>query len=125
VPRQHWWGQKLGNLSRAGTTTCAPLNCRGLIEARDSGDSIHCAGPVDGPCTPLFDSVNSIEGKYRPYLVQLPATPSPSKDAAAAAAAGTVLAGLDQLGEVRQRTGQTVDLVDDNDVDLAITAVPS
>jgi hypothetical protein len=26
---------------------------------------------------------------------------------------------IDQLGEIRQRAGQAVDLVDDNDVDLA------
>jgi hypothetical protein len=45
----------------------------------------------------MFDAVNSIEHKYRPYLVQLPATPSASKDAAAAAAAGTVLAGINPL----------------------------
>jgi hypothetical protein len=42
----------------------------------------------------MFDAVNSIERKYRPYLVQLPASPTASKDAAAAAAAGTVLAGI-------------------------------
>jgi hypothetical protein len=42
----------------------------------------------------MFDAVNSIERKYRPYLVQLPASPSASKEAAAAAAAGTVLAGI-------------------------------
>jgi hypothetical protein len=42
----------------------------------------------------MFDAVNSIERKYRPYLVQLPATPGASKDAAAAAAAGSVLAGI-------------------------------
>jgi hypothetical protein len=42
----------------------------------------------------MFDAVNSIERKYRPYLVQLPAAPTASKDAAAAAAAGTVLAGI-------------------------------
>jgi hypothetical protein len=35
----------------------------------------------------MFDVVNSIERKYRPYLVQIPATPSASNDAAAAAAA--------------------------------------
>jgi PAP2 superfamily len=40
----------------------------------------------------MFDAVNSIERKYRPYLVQLPAAPTASKEAAAAAAAGTVLA---------------------------------
>ena len=42
----------------------------------------------------MFDAVNSIERRYRPYLVQLPAASTASKEAAAAAAAGTVLAGL-------------------------------
>jgi hypothetical protein len=42
----------------------------------------------------MFDAVNSIEPRYRPYLVQLPAASTASKEAAAAAAAGTVLAGL-------------------------------
>jgi hypothetical protein len=42
----------------------------------------------------MFDAVNSIERKYRPYLVQLPTSATASKDAAAAAAAGTVLAGI-------------------------------
>jgi len=40
----------------------------------------------------MFDSVNSIERRYRPYLVQLPADPATSKEAAAAAAAAAVLA---------------------------------
>src|SRR5215475_9234817 len=44
----------------------------------------------------MFDAVNSIERKYRPYLVQLPASPTASKDAAAATAAATVLAGVDR-----------------------------
>ena len=43
----------------------------------------------------MFDAVNSIEQRYRPYLVQLPATPNTSKEAAAAAAAATVLASID------------------------------
>lgn len=43
----------------------------------------------------MFDAVNSIDLKYRPYLVQLSAVPTASKEAAAAAAAGTVLAGVD------------------------------
>ena len=43
----------------------------------------------------MFDAVNSIERRYRPYLVQLPADPTTSKDAAAAAAAATVLATID------------------------------
>jgi hypothetical protein len=42
----------------------------------------------------MFDAINSIERRYRPYLVQLPADASTSKDAAAAAAAGAVLEGL-------------------------------
>jgi hypothetical protein len=37
----------------------------------------------------MFDAVNSIERKYRPYLVQLPASATTSKDAAAAAAAAS------------------------------------
>jgi hypothetical protein len=45
--------------------------------------------------TAMFDTVNSIERRYQPYLVQLPADPNTSKDAAAAAAAATVLATID------------------------------
>src|SRR5499427_6715391 len=48
---------------------------------------VHCA---------MFDAVNSIERRYRPYLVQLAAEPTTSKGAAAAAAAATVLATIDQ-----------------------------
>src|SRR6266481_1823019 len=43
----------------------------------------------------MFDAVNSIDRRYRPYLVQLPADPAVSKEAAAAAAAATVLATID------------------------------
>jgi hypothetical protein len=39
----------------------------------------------------MFDAVNSIERRYRPYLTQLNAAPTTSKEAAAAVAAGTVL----------------------------------
>src|SRR3954447_6693633 len=42
----------------------------------------------------MFDAVNSIERRYRPHLVQLPAAATASKEAAAAAAAGMVLVGL-------------------------------
>jgi hypothetical protein len=42
----------------------------------------------------MFDAVNSIERRYRPYLTQLPAAPTTLREAAAAAAAGTVLIGL-------------------------------
>src|SRR5262245_30881197 len=40
----------------------------------------------------MFDAVNSIERGYRPYLVQLPADPATSREAAAASAAAAVLA---------------------------------
>jgi hypothetical protein len=43
----------------------------------------------------MFDAVNSIERRYRPYLVELKAEPTTSKEAAAAAAAATVLATID------------------------------
>jgi PAP2 superfamily len=42
----------------------------------------------------MFDAVNSIEPRYRPYRLQFPAAKGTSKEAAAAAAAATVLAGL-------------------------------
>jgi hypothetical protein len=42
----------------------------------------------------MFDAVNAIERRYRPYLVQLPASPGASREAAAAAAAGAVMIGL-------------------------------
>jgi hypothetical protein len=44
--------------------------------------------------TAMFDAINSIERRYQPYLIQAPAAPTASKEAAAATAAGTVLAGL-------------------------------
>jgi PAP2 superfamily len=43
----------------------------------------------------MFDAVNSIDRHHRPYLVQLPADPTTSKEAAAAAAAAAVLASID------------------------------
>jgi hypothetical protein len=43
----------------------------------------------------MFDAVNSIERRYRPYIVQLPAAPATSKEAAAAAAAAAILVVLD------------------------------
>jgi hypothetical protein len=49
----------------------------------------------------MFDAVNSIERKYRPYLVQLPASPATSKEAAAMAAAGTVLAGINPAARAK------------------------
>jgi hypothetical protein len=42
----------------------------------------------------MFDAVNSIEPKYRPYVVRVPASFAASKEAAAASAAATVLASV-------------------------------
>src|SRR6201993_1875257 len=42
----------------------------------------------------MFDAVNSIELRYKPYKIRLPAAPDISKEAAAAAAAGAVLVKL-------------------------------
>src|SRR5258707_937268 len=51
----------------------------------------------------MFDAVNSIERRYRPYLVLLPADATTSKEAAAAAAAAAVLATIDSktAGEMK------------------------
>ena len=51
----------------------------------------------------MFDAVNSIERRCRPYLVQLPANPTTSKEAAAASAAAAVLATIDSktAGEMK------------------------
>jgi hypothetical protein len=55
----------------------------------------------------MFDAVNSIERKYRSYLVELPAPPTASKEAAAAAAAATVLAAADPKTESGVRAALT------------------
>jgi hypothetical protein len=51
----------------------------------------------------MFDAVNAIERRYRPYLVQLTALRTTSQEAAAATAAGTVLVGLhpEKAGEMK------------------------
>jgi hypothetical protein len=55
----------------------------------------------------MFDAINSIERKYRPYLVQLAVAPTTSREAAAAAAAGTVLAAVDPRGPAEMKTALT------------------
>src|SRR5262245_60636225 len=61
----------------------------------------------------MFDAVNSIERRYRPYLVQLPVAPTTSKEAAATAAAGAALASLvpQVEGEVRNATTAYLDAI--------------
>jgi PAP2 superfamily/Vanadium chloroperoxidase N-terminal domain len=55
----------------------------------------------------MFDAVNSIERRYRPYLVQMQAAKTTSKEASAAAAAAAVLAGLfpDVAAEMKATLG--------------------
>src|SRR5262245_6322604 len=55
----------------------------------------------------MFDAVNSIERRYRPYLTQLPAAATASQDAAAAAAAGSVLIGLHPQAEAELKGALT------------------
>jgi len=64
----------------------------------------------------MFDAVNSIDRKYRPYLTQLPAGPTVSKEAAAAAAAGAVLASVDPQtqDEVRAMLAAYLAAIPDN-----------
>src|SRR5215467_11287066 len=59
----------------------------------------------------MFDAVNSIEQRYRPYLVQLPAPPSTSKEAAAATAATVVLASINEKTASAVRDALAVNLV--------------
>jgi hypothetical protein len=65
----------------------------------------------------MFDAVNSIERRYRPYLTQLPAAASTSKEAAAASAAGTVLTSLNPqaAGEFRSAMATYLATIPDSD----------
>ena len=64
----------------------------------------------------MFDAVNSIERRYEPYLVQLPADPTTSKEAAAAAAAAAVLAtvGEKTAGEIKGNLATYLASIPDN-----------
>ena len=65
----------------------------------------------------MFDAVNSIERRYRPYLTELPAAANTSKEAAAASAAGTVLASLnpEAAGEFRSAMAAYLAAIPDSD----------
>jgi PAP2 superfamily len=103
------WATTIGAWLAIGATAPA---CANVITDWDE-KAVAVVMPAGGPAgvTPLvyqaqrvmgmvhaamFDAVNSIERKYRPYLAQLPADPTTSKEAAAAAAAAAVLASIDQ-----------------------------
>jgi len=72
------WDEKAISLVQTGTVPPPPTANRALA-------ILHIA---------MFDAVNSIEPRYKPYKIRLPATPDTSKEAAAAAAAGAVLVSL-------------------------------
>jgi hypothetical protein len=65
----------------------------------------------------MFDAVNSIDHKYHRYLVQLPAKPTASKEAAAATAAATVLAEANPEDQVEIKVALSAYLaaIPDND----------
>ncbi len=65
----------------------------------------------------MFDAVNSIERRYRPYSVQLTTPPTTSQDAAAAAAAAAALIGLhpDAAGEIKAALATYLATIPDGD----------
>jgi hypothetical protein len=68
----------------------------------------------------MFDAVNSIERRYRPYLVQLPAERATSQEAAAATAAAAVLATIDAktAGEMKVALAAYLDSIPDGPAKL-------
>ena len=81
------WDAKAVGIVQTGTVPPPPLGFRTMA-------ILHTA---------MFDAVNSIEPRYKPYKVRLAATPDTSKEAAAAAAAAAVLIKLfpDAAGDVQ------------------------
>jgi hypothetical protein len=69
----------------------------------------------------MFDAVNSVDRRYLPYLEQLPASPTTSKEAAAAAAAGNVLVGLhpQTAGEIKTTLAAYLAAIPDGDAKSA------
>jgi PAP2 superfamily len=72
------WDEKAVGIMQTGTVPPPPTAFRAMA-------ILHVA---------MFDAINSIEPRYKPYMVKLPAAPDISKEAAAAAAAGAVLVKL-------------------------------
>ena len=72
------WDEKAVSIVQTGTVPPPPTAFRTMA-------ILHVA---------MFDAVNSIEPRYKPYKIRLAATPDTSKEAAAAAAAAAVLVKL-------------------------------
>lgn len=65
----------------------------------------------------MFDAVNAIERRFRPYLVEADAPPTVSEDAAAATAAATVMAALhpQAVAEIKAALATSLAAVPDGD----------
>jgi hypothetical protein len=65
----------------------------------------------------MFDAVNSIDRRYRPYLVQLPASDTTSIEAAATSAAAAVLIGLhpEAAAQIRAASASTLAAIPDGE----------
>ena len=65
----------------------------------------------------MFDAVNSIERRYRPYLTQIPAPGTTSQEAAAAAAAAAVLTALhpDKAADIKSALSSGLASIPDGD----------
>jgi hypothetical protein len=74
------WDEKALAVVTPLTTTTSPYMAQRMM------GMVHAA---------MFDAVNSIDQVYRPYVVQMPAAPTTSKEAAAATAAAAILSTLD------------------------------
>jgi len=58
----------------------------------------------------IFDAVNSVDGRYKPYLIKLPAGSDTSKEAAAVSAAATILAAVDPKSADSIKAGLAAEL---------------
>ena len=95
------WAEKAVSLVQTGTV-------RPLFTSHRTMAILHVA---------MFDAINSIEPRYKPYMVKLPAAPDISKETAAAAAAGAVLVTLvpDAAADVQSTLASYLATVPDGD----------
>jgi hypothetical protein len=94
----------------AGTLTCLAMPAVANVVTDWDAKAVAVAAPAPVGQRELamvhvamFDAINSIERRYRPYLVQLTVPKTTSQEAAAATAAGTVLVALhpEKAGEIQ------------------------
>jgi hypothetical protein len=94
----------------AGALTCLAVPAMANVITDWDAKAVALVAPAPGGQRELamvhvamFDAVNSIARRYRPYVIQLAAPKATSQEAAAATAAGTVLIGLrpEAAGEIK------------------------